>query len=137
MKVISIKEPYATLIMNGIKKIETRSWKTSYKGELFIHASISKIVRKNLLEDILNLVEEMDFNYGKIICRVNLVDCIYMDEEFINKIKKNKIEFICGEYKIGRYAWILDSIEPIYPIDAKGKLSFWNFDGEYKLLNKK
>lgn len=39
MKVISLKEPFATLIMNGDKKIETRSWKTNYRGELFIHAS--------------------------------------------------------------------------------------------------
>ena len=39
MKVISIKEPFATLIMNCVKLIETRSWKNNYHGELFIHAS--------------------------------------------------------------------------------------------------
>lgn len=33
MKVLSIKEPYATLIANGDKLIETRSWKTNYRGE--------------------------------------------------------------------------------------------------------
>lgn len=32
MKVISVKEPFATLITNGIKRIETRSWKTNYRG---------------------------------------------------------------------------------------------------------
>lgn len=42
MKVLSIKEPFATLIKEGKKKIETRSWKTSYRGELYIHASSTK-----------------------------------------------------------------------------------------------
>lgn len=39
MKVLSIKEPFASLILNKHKTIETRSWKTNYRGELFIHAS--------------------------------------------------------------------------------------------------
>lgn len=45
MKVLSIKEPYATLIANGNKVIETRSWKTNYRGELFIHASGTKLAK--------------------------------------------------------------------------------------------
>src|SRR5574344_559517 len=43
---LSIKEPFATLIKEGKKKIETRSWKTSYRGELYIHASSTKIPRE-------------------------------------------------------------------------------------------
>ena len=39
MKVLSIVEPYATLIKENKKIIETRSWKTNYRGELYIHAS--------------------------------------------------------------------------------------------------
>ena len=39
MKVLSIKEPYASLLKDNIKHIETRSWKTSYRGEIYIHAS--------------------------------------------------------------------------------------------------
>ena len=54
MKVLSIKEPYATLICNGKKLIETRSWKTNYRGELYIHASLSKITK-----DVLNNEEVM------------------------------------------------------------------------------
>lgn len=77
----------------------------------------------------------MSMNYGNIICRCNLVDCIYMDEAFIEKIKQNPIEYNCGEYKVGRYAWIIDNVEPIYPISAKGKLNIWNFDEKYKLID--
>ena len=43
MKVLSLTEPYATLIKEKKKWIETRSWKTAYRGELYIHASSTKI----------------------------------------------------------------------------------------------
>jgi len=137
MKVLSIKEPFASLINNGTKKIETRSWKTNYRGELFIHASGKNIAKEFLTNNtVLNLIENMNMNYGNIICRGNLIDCVYMDEKFIEYIKQSPIEYSCGEYKIGRYAWIFENIEPIYPIPAKGHLNIWNFDGQYKLINK-
>ena len=46
MKVLSLIEPYATLIVEKKKKIETRSWKTNYRGELYIHASLTKMAKK-------------------------------------------------------------------------------------------
>ncbi len=46
MKVLSLTEPYATLILESKKDVETRSWKTSYRGELYIHASMTKITKK-------------------------------------------------------------------------------------------
>lgn len=137
MKVISIKEPFATLITRGMKKIETRSWKTNYRGEIFIHASGTKLAKEYLTNDfILNLIKNMDMNYGNIICRCNLVDCIYMDEKFLEYVKQNPMEYNLGEYKLGRYAWIIKDIEPIYPIKIKGKLNIWNYEGKYKLINK-
>lgn len=129
MKVLSLTEPYATLIKNGKKKIENRSFKTNYRGELYIHASSTKIPKewKNNKE-LMSLVNNCDLNFGYIICKCKLVDCIYMDEEFLDKIKKNKLEFICGDYRIGRYAWILEDIEVLdTPLFAKGKLGIWNY----------
>ena len=129
MKVISIKEPFATLIAKGIKKIETRSWKTNYRGELFIHASGKQLAKEFIKNDfVLDLIKNMDMNYGNIICKCNLVDCIYMDEGFLNYINQNQIEYNLGEYKLGRYAWIIEDVEPIYPMPAKGRLNIWNFD---------
>lgn len=137
MKVISIKEPFATLITNGMKKIETRSWKTNYRGEIFIHASGKTLAKEFLTNDfVVDLIKDMDMNFGNIICRCNLVDCIYMDEDFLEYIKQNPMEYKVGEYKVGRYAWVMEDIEPIYPIPAKGQLNIWNFDGDYKLINK-
>ena len=39
MKTLSVRQPWADLIMRGIKDIENRSWTTSYRGPLLIHAS--------------------------------------------------------------------------------------------------
>lgn len=137
MRVLSVKEPFATLIASGYKCIETRSWKINYRGELFIHAS-GKSIDKKYLEDsyISKIIDGLNMNYGNIICKVNLVDCIYMDEKFIEKIKQNNKEYQLGVYEIGRYAWIIDNIELIYPIKAKGKLNIWKYDGDYELIKK-
>ena len=66
--------------------------------------------------------------YGKIILKCNLKDCIYMDEEFINEVKKDEDEYACGQYEIGRYAWLLEDIEVIDPIEINGQLGIWNFE---------
>ena len=130
MKVLSIKEPWATLIASKQKYIETRSWKTSYRGELYIHVSKKQINNKDdTIQELLKLLATQEMNYGKIICKCELVDCIYMDEKFINEIKQNKQEYICGDYQVGRYAWILEKTELMQPkINAKGKLNIWNFE---------
>ena len=128
MKVLSLTEPYATLIKNGIKTIETRSWKTNYRGKLYIQASSTKIPKeyKNN-EELMNLVDINCLNYGNIICSCELVDCIEMTNEFIEKIKKNKT----GVYAVGRYAWILKNIKILdKPIKAKGHLGIWNLEDE-------
>lgn len=67
MKVLSLIEPYATLIM---KKVETRSWKTNYRGSLYIHASLTKMAKKDKEnKTLLALVKNEPLNYGMIICK--------------------------------------------------------------------
>ncbi len=130
MRVLSLKEPFATLIKDGKKKIETRSWKTSYRGELYIHASATKISKKTLeRKELMELAGE-DFSYGHILCKCQLVDCVYMTKEFVEDICQNHPqEAICGLYQEGRYAWILEDVEPLEePIPAKGRLQIWNYD---------
>jgi len=39
MKTLSVKQPWAYLLCAGIKDIENRTWKTNYRGRVFIHAS--------------------------------------------------------------------------------------------------
>lgn len=86
MKVLTIKEPFATLIKNRIKYVETRSWKTNYRGELYIHAGIAKLTKEiKARKELSKLYSEDELKYGYIICKCNLVDCIYMTEEYIKQ----------------------------------------------------
>lgn len=130
MKVISIIEPWASLIKEGIKEIETRSWKTNYRGKIYIHASLKKVSKKDeRINNLVSLLKDKDFKYGHIIAEAELVDCIYMDEQFLKEIKKNNQEYICGEYSLGRYAWKLSNIKVLdKPIPAKGNLGIWNYN---------
>lgn len=130
MKVVSIIEPWASLIKEKVKYIETRSWKTNYRGKIYIHASLKKVPKKDeRINNLITLLKDKDFKYGHIIAEATLVDCIYMDEKFISKIKNNNQEYICGEYSIGRYAWVLEDIKELSkPIPAKGSLGIWNYN---------
>ncbi len=130
MKVLSLTEPFATLIKEKIKYVETRSWKTSYRGELYIHASSTKPQYSHKNDEFKNLVSGLKLNFGNIICKCNLVDCVYMTSEYVENMKNNNYtEYLCGEYKEGRYAWVLENIEVLAkPIKAKGHLSIWNYN---------
>ena len=41
MKTLSLKQPYAELILQGKKKIELRTWNTKFRGEFYIHSSLT------------------------------------------------------------------------------------------------
>ena len=126
MKVITIREPFATLIKDKVKIYETRSWKTNYRGEIYIHAAKAKSKASNA--SIASTYLKSRENHEHIICKCLLKDCIYMDENFINEVKKNKEEYNSGHYEIGHYAWQLEVIEVLEePIYAKGQLGIWNF----------
>lgn len=73
-------------------------------------------------------MKKIKLNYGKIICKATIVDCVKMTPEYIEKMKKNHQEFILGIYEEGRYAWILENIKVLEPsIVAKGKLGLWEY----------
>ena len=40
VKVLTLKQPWATLVAEGIKKYEFRSWKINYRGKVLIHAGV-------------------------------------------------------------------------------------------------
>lgn len=126
MKVLTIREPFATLIKDKVKIYETRSWKTNYRGEIYIHAAKAKSKSSNV--NIASTYLKSKENPEHIICKCILKDCIYMTENFINEVKKRPKEYNSGRYEIGRFAWQLEVIEVLKePIYAKGQLGIWNF----------
>lgn len=128
MKVLTLREPWASLIGEKIKKIETRSWATNYRGELYIHAGLTPIPKKD--ERMNRLSKELcgPLHYGTIFVKCQLTDCVLIDEKYAEYVKKNDpLCYDCGDYTPGRYAWILSNIEYIEPIYAQGQLSIWNY----------
>ena len=124
MKVLTVKEPWASLIINGYKKYEFRSWKTNYRGKLLIHAG------KALEKDVLPRFSDYNIEYssGAIIGEVELVDCIEVDEELNDKLEKINPVVYGRSNHIRNYAWKLDNIKKYKtPIYVKGKLGLWNY----------
>jgi activating signal cointegrator 1 len=91
MKALTLHQPYASLVVLGVKWIETRSWRTDYRGPLWVHAS----KRRPTFDDMLAVVgygdawnawyaagwidedSEVDPGpLGAVVGRVDLVDCI-------------------------------------------------------------
>ena len=126
MKVLSIKEPFATLIKDQVKIYETRSWKTNYRGEIYIHASLSLSKSENA--ETAKKYLKTEIKPGYILCKCELLDCIPMTKEFIDYINNSTEEAKYGKYSEGRFAWKLKVIEVLNkPISAKGKVGIWNY----------
>lgn len=102
MKVLTIKEPWATLILEGKKTIETRTWNTNYRGIILLHAS------KNPPSPIA----------GKIFAVANLYDCKQMTEE-------HEKDACCEIYPKAK-SWFLSDIRQLkVPVETKGSLGLW------------
>ena len=126
MKVLTIKQPYASLIVNKYKVYEFRSWKTNYRGKILIHSSLKYD------KEIINKFKDYNLEYinGAIIGEAEITDCILVDEEFDKSLKKiNSIVY--SNNHIGNYAWKLENIKKYdKPIYVKGKLGLWNYEKE-------
>ena len=123
MKVLTIKEPWASLIINGYKEYEFRSWKTNYRGKILIHAA--KSIDK---EKINELNYNLSYSSGEIIGEATITDCILVDEEFNKELIKNN-KTVYGNNHIGLYAWKLENIKKYdKKIKVKGKLGLWNYN---------
>ena len=77
MKVITIKQPYASLIAEGYKEYEFRTWRTKYHGDILIHAG--KSVDRLAMEKFKHL--NLDYPVGCIIAKAKITDCVYIDED--------------------------------------------------------
>lgn len=124
MKVLTLKQPWATLVAEGIKRYEFRSWKTNYRGKILIHAGIG--IDKEAMKKFAGL--NLTFPSKKILAEVEIVDCLFLDDELNKKIiSENNIAY--GNKKREGYAWMLDNIKKInYEKEINGKLGLWNYD---------
>ena len=125
MKALTIKEPWATLIIEGYKEYEFRSWKTNYRGKILIHAG------KSLESDQAKKFKDYNLEYscGEIIGEADLVDCIKVTEEFDKELKKKNSLVYGNSGHAQNYAWKLENIKKYEKkIKVNGKLGLWNYE---------
>lgn len=120
MKALSLKQPWAELVLLGKKTIELRKWNTKFRGEFFIHAS------GNVDEKQMKKFNFKDLSRQSIIGKANLVDVkIYNNKK---DFLKDSDKHLASNMKFGKYGFILTDIERIKPVNQKGQLGFFEVD---------
>ena len=124
MKVLTLKQPWATLVAEGIKKYEFRSWKTNYRGKILIYAGTG--IDKKELEKFKDL--NLEFPSKRILAEVEIEDCLELNDELNKKIIAEKNIAYGSKYRTG-YAWKLTNVKKInIDREIKGQLGLWNID---------
>jgi len=120
VKVLTVRQPWAGLILAHGKDIENREWPTKVRGRIAIHSS--KVLRVSDFDDA-RFVEHMgpkvdwtgpEFRAGCILGTVEIVDCVTASD---------------SPWFVGPYGFVLSN--PMLferPIPAKGKLGFWEWE---------
>jgi hypothetical protein len=113
MRALSVRQPWAWLITQGIKDVENRSWRTSYRGPLLIHAA------RRLIPGDVDQVEQQfglrvpreQLALGAIIGRADLVDIA---------VGTHPSRFFKGPF-----GWILANAAPLTPHPWPGRQRFF------------
>lgn len=123
MKTLSIKQPWAELVVSGKKTIELRKWNTKFRGEFLVHAS------KSPDADAMKKFgfSEKDLPLGKIIGKVFLKKVRDYKELGDEEFEKDKGRHL-AERKWGDFGFVLENPERIKSIKVNGKLGFWDFE---------
>lgn len=147
MKALTLTQPWASLMQTRAKTIETRSWPTSYRGDLVIHSSKKfpeferEMCFNPFFEDGLDYVKADNLPLGYGICVVRIIGCVKTTElhkaEFILGRKPSTREILFGNYSENRYAWLTEyvrKLDNIGPIKGAQGLWEWGSDVEQPYL---
>ena len=127
MKALSIKQPWAYYIAQGIKTKEIRSWTTKYRGDIIVCSSLkpnegfkktSKLIDKKHLLIGRDFEEYLHFGYS--ICVVELYD--------IKPMKRRDVKDSLVSYSPDLYSWYFRNIRPVINVPIKGQLGLFNVD---------
>lgn len=116
MKALSLKQPYAELVVSGRKTIELRRWNTHFRGSFLIHAS------QSVDKEAMKRFGFSDLPKGCIVGKAELIDVkkYKNDEEHRSDKDKHLASSTWGEY-----GFVLKNAERIPPVKCKGALNFW------------
>jgi hypothetical protein len=111
---LSVRQPWAWLIVHGHKPIENRSWSTAVRGTIGIHAGKRfdedgyRWVRENFAE--IDMPAPDEFERGGIVGRVNLIDCVAEHD---------------SDWFFGPKAFVFTDAEPLPFMPCRGLLGFF------------
>lgn len=145
MKVVSVLQPWASLIVMGHQNILPRTWSPMYRGELLIHASkawgavqndiccrppVRELIgRQATYVEVGNATRCIDLPLGKIIGKVNLEDIIDANESSRRMTADKRFKNVLGDAKLpGFYHWIF--AQPVLFetfLSANGRLWIWDY----------
>jgi hypothetical protein len=131
MKALTISQPYASLIADGSKFVENRTWPTNYRGQLAIHAGKGS--------QYLTRHELREYPTGCIIAIADLTSCVRLDfiQEMAATTKRHRIipgsskswpEVARHKHVEGPWCWILENVRQIEHVPVVGKQGLWNFE---------
>ena len=114
MKALSIRQPWAWLIVYGGKDVENRTWKTNYRGPVLIHASKTLDVYvyndEFLKHTAFNDVVAAELRIGGIIGIADLVDCVTESD---------------SEWFTGPYGFVLENVKSLPFKAMRGRLGLF------------
>lgn len=142
MKVLTLRQPWATIIAEGLKDIEVRTWSTRFRGPLIIHAgkgwdSAAWDEFKVKIPDLFKRREFFDkvqADKGRVIARTKLVTVKrYADpDSFLKDFERHFNAFT--RYREGLFGWVLGRRYRLAdPAEVKGRLGLWNYDGDTRV----
>lgn len=143
MKVLTLTQPWATLVAIGAKTIETRSWGTSYRGPLAIHAAqgYPAWAKRLAVEqpEFAEVLAGVEIRTGVILAVCRLAACVPtddLDEGGVialdpligtDSFRMTDREWAFGDFSRGRKAWLLADVRPLdVPLHIGGKLGLWD-----------
>ena len=117
MKALSIRQPWAWLIVHGFKPVENRSWPTKHRGAILIHAGL--VWDGEGLASVLATFPELrhqlplQFDLGGIVGRAHLCDCVQQHP---------------SPWFTGPYGFVLAEPQPLPFVRMPGQLSFFEVE---------
>ena len=121
MKGITIRQPWVELILQGRKPYEIRSWGTSYRGPIMLHAA--KALDKSALVAL--GIDASSLFRGGFVGSAELKDCRPFTRSDAKVLRRNGA--FVGEWSAGRFAWELGNVCRLSnPVPFRGALGLFN-----------
>lgn len=126
MLALTLTQPWATLVVTGRKKVETRRWKPAYRGRIVIHAAAGWAAEDRELARTLGM-DPSTLPLGAALGTARIRDVVATD-----RIREtlDAGELALGDYSDGRQAWLLDAPTTFpTPVPCRGRLGLWPYFG--------